>query len=78
MRRLALGCLMMLALSACGGSAGEENVAASESELLDENLVNELLGANLPPEAYSPPTNEAAQNEQNAEPGGNGGGNSAD
>ena len=65
MRRLAFSCLMMLALAGCGGSAAEERAAAADANLLDEDTVNALLGADVPPEDY-PGAPEAAENELNA------------
>ena len=65
MRRLAFSCLIMLALGGCGGSAAEERAAAADANLLDEDTVNSLLGADIPPEAY-PGATPAAENELNA------------
>ena len=65
MRRVAFSCLMMIALAACGRSTGEESAAADAAKL-DENTINALLGADIPPEAY-PGASEANENQMNAD-----------
>ena len=64
MRRVAFSCLMMIALAACGRSTGEESAAADAAKL-DENTINALLGADIPPEAY-PGAQEPTENQLNA------------
>jgi hypothetical protein len=75
MRRLAIPGLLIIALAGCGGSGSEESNAATEAEMLDENTINSLLGADIPPEAY-PGAGGPTDNELNAiansdEPDGN-------
>ncbi len=66
MRRLAFSCLMVIAVAGCGRSGGEENVAAADANMMDENTINALLGADIPPEDY-PGASEAAENQLNAD-----------
>jgi hypothetical protein len=54
-----------MALAGCGGSGSEESNAATEAEMLDENTINSLLGADIPPETY-PGAGSPSENELNA------------